>query len=338
MIELLVVTAIISILVSLALPALGRARAAARKLQCMNHVRNLALALQQFDATHRRLPASGNYRDAPVAQSGPYHTWAVSILPYVDQNVIFQQWDFDRPITGVVNQKLAQSLVPVFVCPDDISAVGMADLSYVVNGGFGFTYRAGSVGDCVLSPWGHNLDLNGDGKTCVGAPSDDEDRALFKKSGVFFLENWKDGGTVRHHTLADILDGTSQTFLVSENVRAGYDPEDPHSGFANPNPYRCAFYIGLPCQGGSCVEGNVDYSSANSGRARINAGRTSAEGSSPAPSSFHEGGVHMAFADGHVKFLAEDIDGKIYAAMASPQGMLYQGTPLEQVIVSGDAY
>jgi len=121
---------------------------------------------------------------------------------------------------------------------------------------------------------------------------------------------------------------------VTENARAGYDPDDPRSSFASPNPYRCAFYIGNPCPGGKCSKGNVDYSLSNSAEDRINSGLWSPEGRSPVPNSFHTGGVNMAFADGHVVFMNETIDGAIYAALASPQGLTLNETPLKQVVVS----
>lgn len=341
MVELIVVMAILALLIAISLPAIGSARAAAKKMQCSNNLRNLALALTQFDVTHRRLPASGYYYDPPSGGGGAHHNWAVSILPYLDQSNLSHQWDVDKPITDPVNVPLTKSHIPVFVCPQDItrSKEKLGDLSYVVNGGFGFTYRnSAGIGDCPLSPTNGNLDLNGDGSTCAGTPADDEDRKRFKETGLFFLENWKEGGTVRHHAIADIKDGTSQTFLVTENARTGYDPTDPLACFANPNPYRSAFYIGSPCRFGRCDSGGVDYSLCNSGSSRINSGLWSAEGSSPVPNSFHEGGVFMGYADGHVKFLSEQIDGAIYAALASPQGMMLEGTPLSQVIVSEDSF
>ncbi len=156
--------------------------------------------------------------------------------------------------------------------------------------------------------------------------------------GLFFLENWISGGTVRHHALADVKDGLSQTFMVTENARVGYDPLDGNASYASPDPFRCAFYIGNPCPTGTCAAGAVDYSLCNSGSYRINSGRAKPEGRSPVPNSFHEGGVHMAFADGHVTFLSESIDGAVYAALTSPQGMLLEMTPLQQAIVSGESF
>lgn len=339
LIELLVVMAIIAILLAITLPAVTQARTAARRTQCLNNLRNITFALTNFEQTQRRLPASGNFFDAN-GRIAPHHSWAVSILPWVDQQPLFDQWDLDKPITDPANRPLAQTHVPVYLCPTDLSRSrkGLGDLSYTVNGGIGFTIRTASgVEDCPVDSSKTVLDLNGNGVGCPANQASDgqpSDKRIFKQMGLFFLENWNSGITQRHHSLADAKDGLSQTFLASENVRVGYDPNSPRAGFASPDPYRCAFYIGNPCPTGSCTAGAVNYLLSNSGANRINSGLRKPEGMSPVPNSFHGGGVHMAFADGHVVFLSESIDGAAYAAMASPQGMLLNGTPLQQVLVS----
>jgi len=341
MVELIVVMGIITLLISLALPAVGRAREAARRTQCMNNVRNLAFALIQFEHYNGRFPASGYLFDPPGGGGGPHHNWAVSILPFVDGQNLYNQWDFEKPVTAEVNKPLTKAHVPAFICPVDISRNDekQGDLSYAVNGGWGFTMRTGAgVRDCPVDWHGRRLDLNGDGATCTGADErDDADRAIFDQLGLFFLENWKIG-TERHHSAKDITDGTTQTFLLSENARTGFDPDNSGANFADPNPYRCAFYIGNPCLNGNCSPGNVDYSRSNAGEDRINSGLWSAEGSSPFPNSFHSGGVMMAYADSHVRLLFENVDGRVYAALASPQGGQLEGTPLAQGIVSGGEF
>jgi len=342
MIELIVVMAIVALLVTLAIPAITKARVAARRIQCVSNLRNISFAIMQFEQNNRRFPASGYYFDPPTGPGGSHHSWAVSILPFIEQKNLYDKWDFDKPITDIVNEPLAQSYIPVYICPMDLSRSKEkeSDQSYAVNGGWGFTIRTGSgVGDCPINWHRNRLDLNGDGQTCSGDQSlDDLDRKIFKMSGLFFLENWKYGGTERHHSMDSIKDGTSQTFLVTENVRTGYNPDTASSTFASPNPYLSAFYVGDPCLNGDCSSGNIDYSRCNAGNNQINSGLWGAEGRVPVPNSFHAGGVNMAYADGHVSFLSETIDGAIYAALASPQGMLLSDTPLAQQIVSGGSF
>ncbi|MFV0445758.1 MAG: DUF1559 domain-containing protein [Planctomycetaceae bacterium] len=338
-VELLVVMVVLATLLALALPAVTKVRATSRKTSCLNNVRNIAVALPMFDQTNNRLPPSGAVsHDASMRNRGHY-SWAVAILPWVEQKNLFDQLDLDLPLFDPANDELRTAHVPVYVCPVDISRSDegdQPDLSYVVNGGMGFTLQApNGTRDCPSDPDHVLLDLNGDGSACSGtAAVDDLDRKLFDHVGLFFMETLNTNISKRHHQLADCKDGLSQTFLVSENARTGIDPSSNNSGFANPGPYVVAFYVGNPCNGGHCSTGNVDFSRCNAGNDKINSGLWEPEGTSPVPNSFHDGGVHMAFADAHVTFLAENIDGGAYAAMSSPVGILLEGTPLQQPLAN----
>jgi len=260
--------------------------------------------------------ASGNMRE--------FHNWVVTILPWIEQ-----------PLSDPPNSELRATHIAVLICPEDLSVQGSGDLSYVVNGGVGFTTRsAGGVEDCPVDVQHTELDLNANGVTCPadseldGRPSDND---RLRAMGLFFLDKRDSEGTQRHHRLDDIIDGTSQTILLTENVRTGTDPLRPEVSFASSNPLQCAFYIPSPCVRGDCT--SIDYAASNSGPLGINAGLTQAEGQAPAPNSFHPGGVHMAFADGHARFVSESLDGGVYAALMSPQGRLLDNSPLQQVLV-----
>ena len=65
----------------------------------MSNLRNLAIAMTSFETAQRRLPASGNWRHDASLNSSPNHTWAVTILPYVEQSVLYHKWNFDQPLT-----------------------------------------------------------------------------------------------------------------------------------------------------------------------------------------------------------------------------------------------
>lgn len=197
---------------------------------------------------------------------------------------MFDHLDLSLPLDDPANEALTEAYVPIYVCPVDLSRSKerTRDLSYVVNAGVGFTTRLrNGVRDCPIDTRWTPLDLDGDGSACSGDPADDEDRKRFKMMGLFFLETWNTDITKRHHSIADIKDGTSQTFMVTENVRAGFDPNDASVGFADPTPYRSSFFIGNPCLSSTCSDGNVDYQRCNAGDFRINSGVTKAEGSSP---------------------------------------------------------
>jgi prepilin-type N-terminal cleavage/methylation domain-containing protein len=108
LIEMLVVIAIISILVGLLLPAVQKAREAASRLSCLNNLKQLNLALHLYH---------DDYGTLPQARVGPQHaTWAVLILPYIEQQNLHRQWQLDRTYYQQSDTaRLTQ--VPLFFCP-----------------------------------------------------------------------------------------------------------------------------------------------------------------------------------------------------------------------------
>ena len=351
LIEILVVITILGILVAMLLPAVMRARATGRKTTCANNMRNIGLAMLQVTEAQRRFPAAGNF-----SATGPdqYHGWPVDLLAHLERNDIADRWNLDISYMDPENQAIAQLTLPVFVCPDDISVTeGHGNLSYVVNAGFGWTEPLPQP-DCPCSyhvidnPPARPIDLNGNGIACPENPADDKtpsDKDLYLGTGLFFIENWPRGtGTSRFHTLDTILDGTTSTLMVSENVRAGYDPLHPETTWACPEPRRNSFLLSsFICEDRECGPGKVDYRRANDAseapwnREAINAALTQAEGEAPWPSSYHTGGVNAVFVDGHLQFLSDTIEGSVYAALFSPQGTSIEG-PLAQPVVSSAAY
>jgi type II secretory pathway pseudopilin PulG len=340
-VELLVSMLIVGLLLALLLPALSGARESSRRTQCMGNLRNLSVAMTSFETSQRRLPASGNWGHDPSLNSYPFHTWAVTVLPYLEQSALYNRWDLDRPVTDPVNEPLSRSQIAVYQCPSDISLLGKGDLSYAVNGGVGYTTKHSSgTRDVPVDNENRSLDLNGDGiypHDTTQTGSSPSDRDLFKRMGLFFMETWNTNITKRHHSLADVSDGLSHTIMLAENVRVGADPAYARGSFANPDPLRCAFYLPDPCRNQQCDPGGVSYLLSNMAPYRINSGLTRPEGDSPVPNSFHPGIALVAFGDGSVRVLNDSIDGPLYSALVSPQGAQLQGLPLQQVIV-GDEF
>ncbi len=340
-IELLVAMSIIGVLVSLGLPAMAKARSAARRSECQSHLKQLALAMTLEADQTQRLPASGSMGFDAGGNFAHFPSWVVTLTPWLDQPTIAKQWQWDLPSVDPVNQALARKRLKVLSCPEDDTRTGVGDLSYVVYGGGGWTVLVGGVTDCPVSPNGQPLDLNGNGIGCPlnvatdGAPGD---KQLYLQTGIFFLESWKTPGTSRHHRLDSIVDGLTHTVFLSENIRAGADPAVPEITWASPLANRNSFFLSMAiCPGGSCAPGTVDYSRANQGLGKINSGLNEAEGEAPWPNSYHSGGVHFAFGDGRATLINERIDGRVYASLMSPQGTLIQGE-LRQQLVSGDEF
>ncbi|HEX7450165.1 MAG TPA: DUF1559 domain-containing protein [Pirellulales bacterium] len=335
-VELVVVLSIIGMLMALLLPAVMMSREAGRRATCANNLKNIGLAVINSDGARGRLPASGNFSVGGVG----YHNWVVDILPYLERTDIHSLWRFDLPASNAKNLPLTRVPISVMVCPDDDTAVpGEGNLSYVVNGGFGWTQPV----DCPVVmhvPSANNLqvvpiDLNGNGVTCPtgstldGAPTD---KSLYFLTGLFFPENWPLGGvTVRHRSLAAVSDGLSRTLMLTENLRAGYDPT-VGSTWASPLPWRCCFFLSAyVCDNAKCSPGHVDWKRANERKLLecINPSQALPEGEAPWPSSNHPGGVNAVYCDGHLQFLSEDVDGAVYGALVTPDGLKIHG-PLFQ--------
>ena len=119
MLELIVVVSIIAILIALLLPAIQTSREAARKVQCRNNLCQLALAVQNYHATHRVLPPGSVNETGPVQSGTPtdnHFSWTVQILPQLGEAKVWNQFDFSKTSYQQVAVPAAPSM---FFCPSN---------------------------------------------------------------------------------------------------------------------------------------------------------------------------------------------------------------------------
>jgi len=116
---LILVTAVIGILIALLLPAVQAAREAARRAQCSNNLKQISLALLNYEA------ANGCFPPAYVADENgrPMHSWRVLILPYMEQQALYDRYRFDEPWDSPNNRMVTNTALSIYRCP----SAGQAD-------------------------------------------------------------------------------------------------------------------------------------------------------------------------------------------------------------------
>ena len=339
LIELLVVISIISLLMALILPAVQSAREAARRTQCLNHLRQLAIGMHGAAARSAggQLPAYGVWGDdvatsATSTQPAALWSWVVEILPFIDRRDLYDRWDFDLRHSNGVNDDLIRTFnMKVLTCPDDESANERSGaLSYVVNAGY-----AGI--DSVIelnrtTGWGNqngnyhkfdNVKIDWNSNGTVG---DQEDNDLTRRSGVMWREViHRSRGSFKAErnqslSLKEIYDGQSHTLLLTENLHAG-GLESPAQMWGDPDARSCTFVLPIKrvSRAGPSYYADPPLDP-NFPECVINGARVGNEGRSPWPSSNHPGGVCASFCDGSTKFVSEDIDLLIYKRIITPAG------------------
>ena len=116
LVELLVILGIIALLIALLLPAIRSAGPAARRAQCVNNLKQIALALHNYEQAHKALPPAYTVD----AKGRPLHSWRTLILPYLEQEPLYQTIDLSKPWNDPANAKALETALPVFRCPEAV--------------------------------------------------------------------------------------------------------------------------------------------------------------------------------------------------------------------------
>lgn len=323
LVELLVVIAIIGILVALLLPAVQAAREAARRSQCSNNLRQVALGIHMYaDVNSEQFPPGLN----------DFSLWTVDIFPYIEEQNVYDSFDLDRPMNfngragvspdgGPANNAIASTLVvPSFVCPSDqrsgnpilddrqttFSSGGANPNNRNPQTSQGLWY-VGSMGPTIPDTCVFVRDTARSGEVCMGAnfgtawdaartaPCHTSTRltCLDESLCVGLICRSSDGVPFRK-----VKDGTSKTFLVGETLPTH-------------NRYFCLLCQNFPVST-THIDLNTKESDENASVAEY--WRTSGFKSS------HPGGVHFAMGDASIRFINEEIDYYVYNAFGTRAG------------------
>ncbi len=322
LIELLVVIAIIAVLIALLLPAVQQAREAARRSTCKNNLKQMGLALHNYEETYRRFPSGGEGTDwtgtmsflqtgataVNQTQFDPHSTYT-AILPFIDQAPVYNMMNLSygyNDSAAPANQTAARTIIASFLCPS--------------NGVYQADKDAFGTADYFSTAYTDILEA---GTTCAGTTAGPyrckatTTVRASRKDGLLAL-----GGT----PIGRCTDGLSNTVAIIES--AGKDGQLYNNSYINP-PVRGTVVGGCGSSGtlrcpnrwaepdnGSGVSGPpagtnpgvINQHKLPLGGPSACPWSTNNCGPNDEPFSFHTGGVHALLGDGSVRFLSENQD------------------------------
>ncbi|MBI2478946.1 MAG: DUF1559 domain-containing protein [Planctomycetia bacterium] len=292
LVELLVVIAIIGILVALLLPAVQSAREAARRMSCSNQLKQISLATHNYHDTYKKFPWAV-IEDNDFISGGPANpgsTWTpghIQVLPFLEADAMAQLWDSSEPRNstndadgdGWTNALLQQEIIPTYLCPSMVMPNGL--LGTENRAPCSYLWSAGDADVALLH--------------YAASYSVPEPRY---NGAIVPFKNESGGVNGRGNTsMRDIIDGTSNTFLMGET---DFMPRGVPSTY----------------YGGVWAYGYLGYSWGTSFHPlNKHDWTTSVYG---AFRSQHPGGAQFALADGSVRFVAETIDHHPVGDVAYP--------------------
>jgi prepilin-type N-terminal cleavage/methylation domain-containing protein/prepilin-type processing-associated H-X9-DG protein len=306
LVELLVVIAIIGILIALLLPAVQKVRETANNTQCKNNLKQMGLALLNYHTTNRMFPPGA---DAPRVgwNSVGGATWAIYILPYIEQSALAQSYRFDLPNTAPEQQAVREALVKTYICPSDHT------------GNFGLEVPDSGYGNDKKLLYRPSSYRGVEGKTLNRSSADENkwfDSQLSGESdgpkafrGVLHVVGIN-GLMVER--LSDIEDGVSNTMMVGEYSTKSHETRDTFWAYSW-NQYTMS--SAMP-QARTLIN-DYDLCARTSGGPHdsgINACKR-------AFASFHaNGAINFVFCDGSVHTISTSIDPNTFTALATIAG------------------
>jgi prepilin-type N-terminal cleavage/methylation domain-containing protein/prepilin-type processing-associated H-X9-DG protein len=309
LVELLVVIAIIGVLVALLLPAVQQAREAARRISCTNNIKQIGLALHNYETTQKRLPPAGTLANPVQAlyvdwyvradmRSGTNYSWIVLLLPYMEEDALYDQIDFSKKVTLNTTTNPQRSQPPILMCPSDAARGRLFRLAGVEFGKGNYAAYSNPFhidswffsGAVWLYPRRKDQIVDGTNTTLFCAEIRTRDHVADQR-GAWALP-W--GGST---LLSFDFHPESDSALSDKNrPPIGYKANRKSLGLTQypngPNPdmlYECPETAAAQLDKMPCSTNWTGYISA-------------------APRSNHSGGANAIFMDGHSNFLPNDVD------------------------------
>lgn len=344
LVELLVVIAIIGILVALLLPAVQAAREAARRAQCINQLKQLALACLNYESAREEFPAGAVMKsDFPHAKRNPNsdnpymtanpklvdeqdvlnkqgfrgHSWIMEILPQMELIAIADAWDYEYSVRHNIEVRNFQVPdIPGLYCPSRRRGLESDWALNAVQRNPGFE---------PVVPWqGPGVAAGGtDYGACYGGGNcfSDKTKVLHSGWGCVGADKLAMGVMMpgKGASFGKITDGSSSTMLVGELQRLWNDPGDPGNFGLKLRSWDGWFRGGAATAYTTFADDMHKLYTGHSLSNDLDLNGINSE-SSEAPGSDHPGGAQFAFADGSTRFISENIDPRIFFALGTRAG------------------
>ena len=309
LVELLVVVTIIALLIALLLPAVQSAREAARQAQCQNNMKQLGLGCLNYESQYGYFPPSSYFPKGtqPNESRTHYRNWAISLLPFLEQQAVYDSFNLSAPINDSCNAAARGNDLLVMKCPADaghkvkFSSVDSAEGSNWARG----SYAANASLAFYIA----------DTYKFYGAGTNSALSYSRYHRGVM--------GSNLSMGISEIYDGASNTILVGE-VRVGLTAQDRRGTWALDHPGASTLWgHGWTDDNGpnSCQDNSDNIMDCNSVAASLggtqslrtacmqcwNPDATGAS-SQAGPRSQHRGGINVTMVDGSVRFISNYIE------------------------------